>query len=548
MVFRRIGLPAALCGLLLALAPPPAGAAAPEPPCTPFGGATADEWAGCLNVDLRLSSAPAVGARAELAVEVRTTARRSDVRLAVELPAGLVWVKAPAGLRTGTAASPKPVHAGRVHRAEGEKSVGRDRPLRLTGTVKAVGAGSAEISAVATSPADASTASDRVFLTAGTERSALGFAAKAANRAVPAPGGATRAHPHLAHKPVGPAPKRSLATSCATGSWGYVDHTGASRVSANALVTVYDSDASGSPDRLAGGVTGADGKFRLCFGNTDEEGGGQDVFVAFATENDRWIVRNGRTKRSYRFDTSVRANVADGATTDFGPSRPADAALMRGVEAFDTVNTGWNWTPGTDCWDARDTTCRRGLINWAPDSTDGTYYSLRTNDVHLAAEDPDAPILVLHEFGHALMDDVYEDDFPPAPSCSPHYIPSRSSEGCAWTEGFATWYGVAVLDDPTFRWPEGRSLDLEGPTWGTSGWQDGDTVEGRVTGAMIDLYDDANEPGDACTENPAGPLWNTFLDHVSDTFGEFWSHRADDGHDVGPSALACLHHNTIDYR
>ncbi|NUT97613.1 MAG: hypothetical protein HOY78_36880 [Saccharothrix sp.] len=323
-----------------------------------------------------------------------------------------------------------------------------------------------------------------------------------------------------------------------------MDHDGVARVSPNAKVWAYDDDANGADDLLATGLTDGDGRFRLCYENIDDEGGGQDVYVRVATENTLWIIRNGRTRKSYSFYTDVVAN--GGAAVEFGTVRPSDPALMRGVEAFDTVNAAWNWTPG-NCWDARDTTCRQGKINWAPDSTDGTYYSLQENAVHLAAEDPDSNILVLHEFGHYMMDDVYEDDFPPAPNCSPHYITKISSAGCAWTEGFATWFGVAVLGDPTFRWPGGRTLDVEGPTWGTANWDNGDTVEGRVLGSMIDLYDTANEAGDTCSEDPAGPLWTTFLGHVSDTFAQFWAHRRADGYDVGSNALSCLYHNTIDY-
>ncbi|MBT2511752.1 hypothetical protein J7I98_39510 [Streptomyces sp. ISL-98] len=562
MRFRHIAQRAAALGALLALVTPGIAVsqtpAIASPHCTPFGSTTADgadEWGSCLKVDLQLSEAPAVGATARLDIEIASTAARSDVRVDVQLPAGLVWVETPEGLRSATVASSVPAHGGRLHRAEGHGSTGKARPWRLSGTVKAVAAGSAAIRAVATSVAVGDADSGSVFLTVGAQRSSFGIAPRDVHAAAPTAGGASRAHARLPHRPAGPAAGTtptmvaSVAadTACATGTWGYTDHTGAARVSANAQVTVYDADEKGPHELLASGLTGADGRFLLCFDNTDEAGGGQDVYVRFATENANWVIRNGRSKQAYRFTTGIRSETATGTTVDFGAFQPADAALMRGVEAFDTINAGWTWKPGT-CWDARDATCRRGLVNWAPDSTDGTYYSLRDNAVHLAAEDPDSNILVLHEFGHALMDDVYEDAFPSAPNCSPHYIHRASSEGCAWTEGMATWFGVAVLDDPTFRWPDGRTRDLEGPTWGTPEWDNGDTVEGRVLGAMIDLADSTNEPGDTCSENPAGPLWSTFLDHVSGTFRQYWDQRAADGYDVGPTALDCLHHNTIDYR
>lgn len=550
---RRTVLLSALCGALLGLMTPGVSIAeaAPSTQCAPFSRASTDrvdDQASCLDAAVRLSEAPAVGRRAVVDIEVRTTWQRTPVNLDVRLPAGLEWAKAPSGLRPESRASAVPADGGRVNHARGRAEVGRDRPLRLRGTVRGLAEGAAEIRAVVTAPATGDTRSASVFLTVGAQRSAFGIRERNVNPTAPATGPTDRAYAHLSHKPAEPvkAPASGAATACATGGWGYVDHTGASRVSANAQVQVWDSDATGQPDLLASGLTDGDGTFQLCFDNTDEDGSGQDVYVRFGTENTQWIIRNGRSRKSYRFDSGVTSDVANGATVDIGRLQPGDPALMRGVEAFDTINAGWNWTPGA-CWDAYDSVCRRGKVNWAPDSTDGTYYSLQENAVHLAAADPDANILVLHEFGHAMMDDLYEDDFPPVTNCSPHYINKTSSEGCAWTEGFATWYGVAVLGDPTFRWPGGRTLDLEGPTWGTPTWDNGDTVEGRVLGSMIDLYDATNEEGDNCAEDPRGPLWTTSLNHVSDTFRQFWAQRGQDGFDVGPTALDCLYHNTIDY-
>lgn len=531
-VLRGVLPPTALLAAVLSATTAEAAA-----PCTPFDGP--GEWRSCLDVSVHLAEAPALGREARLDIDLRTTLNRSDVQLDVSLPAGLEWVQTPAGLTSHTVASAAPTDRGRAHHATGTSHVVEDRPLRLTGRVRAVAEGAAQIQVVARAGVESDRGS--AFLTVGAQRSQHGIAvSEGTTRAAATP---TSAHPHLRHKPAGDV-AATLGTACATGTWGYVDHDGIARISPNAKVWAYDDDTSGPDDLLATGLTDANGQFRLCYENTDEDGSGQDVYVRVATENAHWIIRNGRSRKSYSFYTDVVPNA--GAAVEFGTVRPADPAMMRGVEAFDTMNAAWNWTPGA-CWDARDSTCRQGKINWAPDSTDGTYYSLQENAVHLAAEDPDSNILVLHEFGHAIMDDVYEDDFPPAPNCSPHYITKTSSTGCAWTEGFATWYGVAVLGDPTFRWPGGRTLDLEGPTWGTPNWDNGDAVEGRVLGAMIDLYDTANEPGDTCAENPAGPLWTTFLGHVSDTFRQFWAHRAADGYDVGPNALNCLYHNTIDY-
>ena len=186
------------------------------------------------------------------------------------------------------------------------------------------------------------------------------------------------------------------------------------------------------------------------------------------------------------------------------------------------------------------------MVNWAPDSTDGTYYSLAGNDVHLAADDPNSAITVVHEIGHAIMDDVYDDDFPPAPSCNPHSIQGATSQGCAWTEGFAEWFPSTVYNDPYFRWPSGASLNLETNRWGDT-WATGDTVEGRVAGALIDLTDAANEtPWDRTTEGST-PTWDVFTHGVQDTFSQYFGQRLGRGWSTGVPTRSTLFQNTIDY-
>jgi hypothetical protein len=418
-------------------------------------------------------------------------------------------------------------------------------PAVLTGRVVAVAPGNAQIRAnVATVAPEI--ASDSVFLTIGRESTTAGFAPVTDDTAVPLIGATpTRAYPQHPVKPAGPS--TSTGTTCAAGSFGYADTDGLNRIGANVGVQVWDADATGGDDLLAGGVTDATGAFQMCFANTDEEGGGQDIYVIFSTDNSQWMIQHTTTHAAYRFRTATAANTATGSTVNLGARTPGNPALMRAVQAFDQVGAGWNWTPGT-CWDARDAVCRKAHVNWATDSTQGTWYDLNQDAVFLLADDPRAAELVLHEFGHLIMDDIYEDAFPSSPKCSPHYIPKTSSRGCAWTEGFATLYEVMVLGQPIFRWADGRTLDVEQPTWGTSGWDNGDRVEGRVLGSLIDLFDANNEgTHDRCTEDPRGPIWTTFLNHKSGTFSQYWADRAADGYDTSNTALGCLYQNTISY-
>ncbi|QKW10287.1 hypothetical protein HUT18_31650 [Streptomyces sp. NA04227] len=551
--------PTALADKAVGGAESPAAPAAPEAPdCKPVKAAVehrTDNSASCLALDVKLDRLPKLGAQADLVVEVSTSADKADVDLDLQLPATLKWVEAPHGLEAKTKPSKRPVDRGGIRSAEGRQEVTGAEPLRLTGRIEAVGTGPVEIRATANTPSGAHSATDNNYFTVGKESSKPGIAVDKANEVAPTASPATRANLAWKHRPVaagGAAEGPGKGEACVTGTWNYVEHTGYTRVGANAEVRVYDEDADGD-ELLASGVTGELGDYRLCFANKDDEGTGQDVKVRFATENPQWVIRSKTTKAAYEFTTATKKGLKNGATADFGDVQPAAAELMRGVQAFDTINSAWDFQAKGECWDTEDGTCRRAVVNWEPDSTSCCWYDLQEDAAYISAATPDLPVVVLHEFGHGLMDDVYENAFPNSPNCSPHSLHRASSPGCAWTEGWPTYYAATVLEDPTFRWETGATLDLENATWGTSFpgrvWEDGDTVEGRIAGSLIDLVDASrHEKDDTCSEDPMGPLWDTFVHHVSGTFEEFWQHRTADGHDVGTSALTCLYYNTVDYR
>ncbi|MFJ8297163.1 hypothetical protein ACIQ9R_14980 [Streptomyces sp. NPDC094447] len=565
MRLSRPALSTAAIGLLLLAAAPgyaspaePAGPSAPVRDCAPATPAAPDRTdhdPSCLDVGLTLSRLPEVGGQADLDVTVRTTAAEDAIDLAVELPDHLVWVNAPGEAAVTTTQSAVPIDRGQVSTARSHHQVLSGAPLTLHGTVKAVGTGPAEIRATATATGGADAATAARHLTIGTDASTSGIAVKDVGDVVPTTMPGTRSSLAWTHKPVatpGTQTRPDRGQACVTGTWNYVEHTGYTRVSANAAVEVYDAETGAPDELLVSGFTDAEGRYSLCFDNKDAGDRTQDVYVRLSTDNPQFVVRSKVTKQPYRFATATKRNVKTGGVVDFGAVQPSAPELMRGVEAFDTANTGWNFVPG-GCWDARDTTCRKAVVNWEPDSTTCCWYDLQQDAAYIAAATPDTPIVVLHELGHGLMDDVYEDAYPPFPNCSPHSLHRASSAGCAWTEGWPTFFAATALRDYFFRWEDGRILDLENATWGTAlpgrVWENGDLVEGRVAGALIDLSDAGrNEAADTCAEDPQGPLWNTFLDHVSGTFHEFWQQRAADGHDVGATALACLQYNTIDYR
>lgn len=539
--------------------------AAHVPGCSLHAGAgtsVRDEWLSCLKVAASLDRVPTLGQTAALRFSVTADADLPGTTVDVQLPAGLQWVRRPAGLQQRVSRSARPEDRGTVTTASTRVDLRRGQVLHFSGTVRAARSGAAQIRVRALAPHGGTTqaGADAVFLTVGAPGAAStpGIAAGAHGSAVPTVHGPAVPSTSRVSRSVGTAglaaPVRTSAGAASpcdtrvTGNWGYRDQNNAWHDSANFQVQVWDADVFGDT-LLANGVTDGAGNYNLCFDAQSEglfDSGTADVYVRFVSSNSIWQVQRGGSPLT--FTTGTTNDITPGSTLALGSLSTGDGALSRGLHAFDEANDAWQFVPKPRnlCFDQKDTTCRQLRINWAPDSTDGTYYSTGSNDVHLAADDPNAHHTVVHEISHAIMDDVYDDAFPSAPSCNPHSIEGTSSTGCAWTEGFAEWLPATVYNDPFFRWPNGASLDLETPSWG-NGWGEGDTTEGRIAGALIDITDGANEgPWDRFSEGSAG-IWSTFTHHVSGTLGQFWAQRAADGFDTSDAgALAALYQNTID--
>ena len=537
-------------------------AAAPASKCSlrPSGHAsTHNEWLSCLSVSASLDRLPAVGQTAKLTVVV-DAADTLTADVSVELPAGMVWVQAPTGMASAAKASSRPEDKGTTAKASAKRSMAAGQRATYTGIVKAIAPGATQIRARATAPyaGGVQAGSDDVMLTVaapgGSSKAGMPASASTSGTTVATPAGvklATTSAGKAAKASVPAAPGARAGAPCdtnVTGSWTYQDQAGVWHPSRNVQVQVWDADIFGDT-LLATGITDWSGGYNICFDSNSEswfDSGTADVYVKFVTENSIWKVQRGGGALNWR--TGTTNDITPGSTLNLGSLTTGDPALHRGLHAFDAANDAWAWIPKPTnlCFDQDDSSCRQLVVNWAPDSTDGTYYSLGGNDVHLAADDPNAETTVIHEIGHAIMDDVYNDAFPSAPSCNPHSIQGASSQGCAWTEGFAEWFPATVLNDPFFRWPSGASLDLENAGW-NNGWSTGDATEGRIAGALIDLTDGTNEtPWDRKTEGYAA-TWNTFMTYVSNNLGQFMTHRTWKGYANTSSVLATLFTNTIDY-
>ncbi|MER5178328.1 hypothetical protein ABT009_08135 [Streptomyces sp. NPDC002896] len=532
--------------------------------CKPQG----DRGVRCVSVTAVFNHKISEGGTADLSVKLDPHIDIPGARVEIDLPAALRFAGDPPGFEVARHESVLPDNGGSVTTASRTADLTAGHKTTYSLPVEAVDTGELAIRVRVLPPEGYGVGIEEpVLATVGkdTKSSRLGLG-KGPFAASPIPEGAKPtkptklsteglgteglAEPHSDDTPAATEEQTigAQALTCVRGSFNYQDAGGAWRNSANLQVQVWDEDPANSDDLLTVGLTDDNGAYRLCFDNSTDARGGQDVYLIFVTQNGQWGVERDDDD-VYEFRSSQRDDLGDGTTTDFGAQHPTDARLHGALRAYSWADAASAWTPG-DCWDSKDSDCRRIDINWHPDDDPGgSFYRPGEDEIYLVPQDADDRNVAVHEIGHAVMDDVYEDMDWDKQCPSPHIITRTSSQPCAWSEGFGDWYGVAVFNDPVYvdGGATAFTVDFDNHTWGTGGWDDGDAVEGRVAGALWDLVDGPGEaPWDQYGEGLTN-VWNTFLNHTDTSFRSYWNHRAEDGHEVGDAALGSLFQNTIDY-
>ncbi|UUV32717.1 metalloprotease [Amycolatopsis roodepoortensis] len=320
-------------------------------------------------------------------------------------------------------------------------------------------------------------------------------------------------------------PATAAANACLTGTLAF-DHYDAeagtskplrTQVARNANWELWGRTGSGTATRLAAGITGAsDGRFTACHTTSLAE-----AYARFrSSSTSMWrVVKAANDTTDYAFDSARRTNVS--GPVDLGTVK-VPSTLQRAWKVVDTLNVLY-WkraNPVSSCWTARqsDGRCDRITFVWDPKVADGGYWDYpNTNYVFLGASMPDSKHLILHEAGHWLQWQLYGRDFPVVDNCNPHYVEKHSSESCAWTEGFADAVAAYALGDYRYVRDDGTSVSFEndGPT---PGWDDGDTVQGRVGSSLLDLW---------VPDGPDGGNWDRTIAlmtrHFSQDFREYFT-------------------------
>lgn len=194
-------------------------------------------------------------------------------------------------------------------------------------------------------------------------------------------------------------------------------------------------------------------------------------------------------------------------------------------------------------------------VEWQPGSTVHPHYNHHSRRVKLKDIDANTHSTPLHEYGHAVMHNVYG-TLPPIDCPSQHSIEKVSATNCAWLEGWADFFSIYVAGNPIYTHgcalpctPSGAA-NLEMRLTFPVPWDQGDLVEGNIAASLWDFVDARADGSDKTdpTITPFWKIWDVVYNHNHNNFFEFWdTWSANVNYTVFAQSLATLYQNTIDY-
>jgi hypothetical protein len=262
----------------------------------------------------------------------------------------------------------------------------------------------------------------------------------------------------------------------------FQDFDGVWKPLVNVSVNIWDSDFL-IDDHLGVVVTDWDG--RWSFTCNDDDGwfqDGRDIYYTFKLENTRLSVSScGFLSGAYEWKSAVHDDLSDGTVLDFGEETASDN--MEALQVWSTLNLAWSHAVVVGGWDP-------GKVGACYPSS-GTFYD---GNVNVMGSDNDGPDSITHEYGHALMAHAYSGgDSSPG---GPHgFGDCNQNQSLSWSEGWATGFMLSARPDGAYNWHEGdggQPIEAFSSTCHL-----GETSEGWVAGALLDMMDSSNDDNGA---------------------------------------------------
>ena len=263
----------------------------------------------------------------------------------------------------------------------------------------------------------------------------------------------------------------------------YLDFDGIWRPLVNVSVNLYDEDV-GFDDHL--GTTATDWNGDWSFSVNNDDGwlaDGRDIYYTFKLENTRIRVQDcDGIDSTYKWQSAVHDNLSDGTVLDFGSETGSTNA--NSMQIWNMLNLAWN---GAVTQGGRDP----GFVDSCFPEGSGAQWDRFWEEIDIPGSDNDAPDVVTHEYGHAVMWYAYGSDNP-SPGGSHGFGDDAQNASLSWSEGWATGFMLALRPDGRYNWSEGDTgRNIE--NFSDAGNRDGNRNEGRVAAAINDMIDSPDD-------------------------------------------------------
>lgn len=294
--------------------------------------------------------------------------------------------------------------------------------------------------------------------------------------------------------------------------------------------------------------------------NTDRDGPGgepgtttQDIFFKLYTDSGPVALLEYGTNRqfvwqSYEINerTGLKSNVPDGLVS---MGRLVIEENVRDVEAL------WTFVNMSEAWLFMQEKTGRTPGNlvgyWSNDLREGPKYDPESRELFFRYDSAGYADVVVQQTAYALLHDIYGTLPAGWEGCTagPEEALTKPADtaACALVQGFASFLPLALYEEPIFTSLSVRALDMDAPEPVSPGWENGDTVPGRIAGAYWDLYE-----GDQTVEThdrfnaTFDDIWDVFADRKPETMMAWWEGWKALGKDAC-GASGSLYQNSIDY-
>lgn len=338
-------------------------------------------------------------------------------------------------------------------------------------------------------------------------------------------------------------------------------------------VMLYDADRYQPDDIIAEGYTDVNGDYKFLgienFDNDDyiDPDHRLDLYIIVETyyeENDITPHENKVTNfigQFYTWSTPKKENVPDG-TYKLYPTIYATSENLVAMWIFQDINYAWNriftktnppFDPGSVSakWE-KDAIC----YPFDPVICNSFFYGglggpfIFISDAYRLSSDA-----VIHEASHNYM---YNSTgwWWSNSSCWNHNFFVETDVNCAWSEGWAEFLPLVVNGDHCFDFGivpctgvwDIDYFDLENHGQGDDD-PTGDIVEGRIAGALLDIYDDTDDGYDSIYYELDPIVYFTLLTNpVKSSLQAFWEAYSQFRGDHNNHGLVkAIYQNTIDY-